>query len=95
LTANNLVIVAVEVRELRPGGQKAIAVWGQRLVRPREIRGFDSASILRLLDGWDFEWRDIEPEWPSAVIVNESFVRCYVPAEAPWEGASFTLEAGT
>ena len=37
LTANNLVIVAVEARELRPGGQKASAVWGHHLGRPREI----------------------------------------------------------
>ena len=94
LTANNLVIVAVEARELRPGGQKASAVWGHHLGRPREIRGFDSASILRLLDAWDFEWRDIEPEWPSAVIVNQSLVRRYFPAKIPLGRCFFHIGSG-
>jgi hypothetical protein len=37
---------------------------------------------IRLVDGRDFDWRDVLPE-SSAVIVNESFARRYYPGESP------------
>ena len=45
---NNLVVVDVEARELRQGGQKALAFWEQLLDRLRESPGIQSAS----LSGW-------------------------------------------
>ena len=38
---------------------------------------------MRLVAGRDLEWRDAQPESPSAVIVNESFARRYFPGESP------------
>jgi predicted permease len=37
---------------------------------------------IRLVDGRDFDWRDVLPE-SSAVMVNESFARRYYPGESP------------
>lgn len=45
--------------------------------------GFLETMRIRLLDGRDLEWRDMQPEGPSAVIVNESFARRYFPGESP------------
>ena len=131
---NNLVVVDVEARDLRQGGEKTLAVWRQLLDRLGEVRGVESASLsawglfegsassqslripgraveafapyylpvspgflqtmrIRLLDGRDFEWRDTQPEWPSAVIVNESFARRYFPGESPL-GKRFFYVAG-
>ena len=33
--------------------------------------------------GRDLEWRDAQPESPSAVIVNQSFAQRYFPGESP------------
>ena len=45
---NNLAVVDVEARDLRKGGQKALAVWSQLLDRLRESPGIQSTS----LSGW-------------------------------------------
>ena len=45
---NNLVVIEVEARDLREGGQKAFAVWRQLLDRLKENPGVQSAS----LSGW-------------------------------------------
>jgi len=45
---NNLVVIEVEARDLRQGGQKAFAVWRQLLDRLKESPGIQSAS----LSGW-------------------------------------------
>jgi predicted permease len=45
---NNLVVIEVEARDLRQGGQKAFAAWQQLLDRLRESPGVQSAS----LSGW-------------------------------------------
>jgi predicted permease len=45
---NNLVVIEVEARDLRQGGQKAFAVWHQLLDRLKESPGVQSAS----LSGW-------------------------------------------
>ena len=50
---------------------------------------------IRLVDGRDFEWRDAQPELPSAVIVNESFARRYFPGESPLGKRFFRVEGGT
>jgi hypothetical protein len=44
--------------------------------------GFFEAMSIRLLDGRDFDWRDAQPEWPSAVIVNESFAHRHFPGRS-------------
>ena len=44
--------------------------------------GFLETMGIRLRGGRDLEWRDGEPESPSAVIVNESFARRYFPGES-------------
>ena len=50
---------------------------------------------IPLIDGRDFEWRDAQPELPSAVIVNESFARRYFPGESPVGKRFFRVEGGT
>lgn len=45
--------------------------------------GFVETMRIRLADGRDLEWRDAQPQSPSAVIVNESFARRYFPGESP------------
>jgi predicted permease len=45
---NNLVVIEVEARDLRQGGQKGFAVWRQLLDRLKESPGVQSAS----LSGW-------------------------------------------
>ena len=43
--------------------------------------GYLDTMRIELLDGRDFEWRDVQPSGDSRVIVNESFVRRYFPGE--------------
>jgi putative ABC transport system permease protein len=50
---------------------------------------------IRLVGGRDFEWRDWQPDSPSAVIVNESFVRRYFPGESALGKRFFIVEKGT
>jgi predicted permease len=45
---NHLVVLDVEARELRTGGQKALATWRELVDRLRETPGIESAS----LSGW-------------------------------------------
>jgi predicted permease len=45
---NHLVVVDVEAKELRSGGQKSLAAWRQLVDRLRETPGIESAS----LSGW-------------------------------------------
>lgn len=44
---------------------------------------FVETMRIGLAGGRDFEWRDAQPETPSAVIVNQSFARRYFPGESP------------
>ena len=136
MIANNLAIVNVEAKELRQGGTKALAAWGQLLERlqrdprhssqpacrdgvslkaPGGTRAYGSpvervdaydpwylpvsprfleTMRIRLIDGRDFEWRDAQPESPSAVIVNESFARRYFPGESPLGKRFFRVDGG-
>jgi len=49
---------------------------------------------IRLLAGRDFDWRDGQPEAPSAVIVNERFAQRYFPNQAALGKRFFVLEKG-
>ena len=64
---------------LRQNFERPLWALGLIAVSPR----FLETMRIRLLDGRDFEWRDGQPESPSAVIVNESFARRYFPGESP------------
>jgi putative ABC transport system permease protein len=44
--------------------------------------GFLDTLRMRLLEGRDFEWRDVRPGGDARVIVNESFARRYFPGES-------------
>jgi hypothetical protein len=44
--------------------------------------GFLQTMRIRLLEGRDFTWRDVQLQGDSPVIVNESFVRRYFPGES-------------
>ena len=44
--------------------------------------GFLQTMRIPLIAGRDLEWRDAQPEQPTAVIVNESFARRYFPGES-------------
>ena len=44
--------------------------------------GFLQTMRIPLMAGRDLEWRDAQPEQPTAVIVNESFARRYFPGES-------------
>lgn len=37
----------------------------------------------RMIEGRDFEWRDLQQQRPSAVIVNQSFAQRYFPGQSP------------
>jgi putative ABC transport system permease protein len=50
---------------------------------------------IRLVGGRDFEWRDWQPDSPSVVIVNESFVRRYFPGESALGKRFFIVEKDT
>jgi hypothetical protein len=56
--------------------------------------GFLTTMRIPLLAGRDFEWRDAQPELPSAVIVNESFARRYFPGESPLGKRFFRIDGG-
>ena len=58
-------------------------------------RGFLETMRIPLLAGRDFDWRDAQPEVPSAVIVNESFARRYFPGESPLGKRFFRIDGGT
>jgi predicted permease len=60
---------------------------------PVSPRFFETMG-MRLLDGRDFEWRDAQPELPSAVIVNESFARRYFPGESALGRRFLRIDAG-
>ena len=44
--------------------------------------GFLQTMRIPLIAGRDLEWRDAQPEQPTAVIVNESFAHRYFPGES-------------
>ena len=56
--------------------------------------GFLETMRIPLLGGRDFEWRDAQPESPSAVVVNESFARRYFPGESPLGKRFFRIDGG-
>ena len=56
--------------------------------------GFLETMRIPLLAGRDLEWRDAQPELPSAVIVNESFARRYFPGESPLGKRFFRIDGG-
>lgn len=56
--------------------------------------GFLTTMGIPLRAGRDFEWRDGQPEMPSAVIVNESFARRYFPGESPLGQRFFRIDGG-
>ena len=56
--------------------------------------GFFRTMGIQLVAGRDFEWRDAQPELPSAVIVNESFARHYFPGESPLGKRFFRVDGG-
>lgn len=45
--------------------------------------GFLGTMDISLTEGRDLEWRDVQRESPSAVIVNQSFAKRYFPGESP------------
>ena len=56
--------------------------------------GFFGTMRIPLVAGRDFEWRDAQPEAPSAVIVNESFAHRYFPGESPLGKRFFRIDGG-
>ena len=60
---------------------------------PVSPRFFETMRI-RLIEGRDFEWRDAQPESPSAVIVNESFARRYFPGGSALGRRFFRIDRG-
>jgi predicted permease len=56
--------------------------------------GFLATMRIPLLAGRDLDWRDAEPGVRSAVIVNESFVRRYFPADSPLGQRFFRIDGG-
>src|SRR5262249_6265482 len=50
---------------------------------------------IHLIEGRDLEWRDVQPETPSAVIVNESFARRYFPGQSPVGQRFFRVDGKT
>jgi predicted permease len=56
--------------------------------------GFLATMRIPLLAGRDFDWRDVQIESPSAVIVNESFARRYFPGESPLGKRFFRIDGG-
>jgi predicted permease len=82
-----------------PGRNKGVRVTGRPVdaympwylpVSP----GFFTTMRIPLVAGRDFEWRDAQPEAPSAVIVNESFARRYFPGESPLGKRFFRVDGG-
>lgn len=56
--------------------------------------GFLHTMRIPLLAGRDLDWRDARMPAPSAVIVNESFVRRYFPGESPLGRRFFRVDGG-
>jgi predicted permease len=82
-----------------PGRNKGVRVAGRAVdaympwylsVSP----GFFGTMRIPLVAGRDFEWRDAQPDAPSAVIVNESFARRYFPGESPLGKRFFRVDGG-
>jgi predicted permease len=82
-----------------PGRNKAVRVPGRAVdgympwylsVSP----GFFGTMRISLVAGRDFEWRDAQPEVPSAVIVNESFAHRYFPGESPLGRRFYRVDGG-
>ena len=61
------------------------------ICRSRQVPG-DHAHPAPRRTG--FDWRDAQPETPSAVIVNESFARRYFPGESPLGKRFYRIDAG-
>jgi len=59
-------------------------------VSPRFLR----AMRIPLVAGRDFEWRDVRPAVPTAVIVNESFASRYFPGESAIGKRFVRVDAG-
>jgi predicted permease len=56
--------------------------------------GFLETMRIPLLAGRDFDWRDAQPDSPSAVIVNESFAKRYFPGDSPLGQRFFRIDGG-
>ena len=56
--------------------------------------GFLRTMRIPLVAGRDVQWRDFEPESPTAVIVNESFARRYFPGESAIGKRFFRIDGG-
>jgi predicted permease len=56
--------------------------------------GFLETMRIPLKAGRDLEWRDLRPDTPTAVIVNESFARRYFPGESPIGKRFFRIDGG-
>jgi predicted permease len=56
--------------------------------------GFLRTMRIPLVSGREFEWRDAQPESPSAVIVNEAFARRYFPGESALARRFFRVDVG-
>jgi putative ABC transport system permease protein len=56
--------------------------------------GFLGTMRIPLIAGRDFDWRDAQPELPSAVVVNESFARRYFPGESPLGKRFYRIDGG-
>ena len=56
--------------------------------------GFLETMRIPLKAGRDLEWRDLRPDTPTAVIVNESFARRYFPGESPLGKRFFRIDGG-
>jgi predicted permease len=56
--------------------------------------GFLSTMRIPLLAGRDLDWRDAQPDLPSAVVVNQSFARRYFPGESPLGKRFYRVDGG-
>ena len=82
-----------------PGRNKGVRIPGRAddAYRPWYLPvspGFFGTMRIPLVAGRDFEWRDAQPEAPSAVIVNESFAHRYFPGGSPLGKRFFRVDGG-
>jgi len=67
----------------------------KRVLRVAATPGYFDAIGSALLAGRVFEQRDLKPDSPLVVIVNETFAKHFWPGQSPSESASGTLAAKT
>ena len=56
--------------------------------------GFLRTMRIPLVAGRDLEWKDLVPELPTAVVINESFARRYFPGESAIGKRFFRIDGG-